>query len=435
MAIANSIEMHSNEELTKYPSMQCESVDMGKEVEETAKTGTMVAGYTVITKSMIGAGMLSMAYGCADFGIILGVMFLILAGAITWLSLRCLAVLALEFQGTSPSFYSVSEAILPKAKWVLDAALIINCFGGCTAFVQLIGKLMSQGLFDLIHWNTKEFSQESASMVIQVCVLALLAPLCMMKEISSTKIANMVGLGCIAYIFVMTFFYVPCTEMSPALLKPGSIITLFAQFPGFIFAYACQQNIFSISNEMPNVSVKKLTAISTAAVCTGFAIYLPLMLFPFMTFGYAIESSYLYNLDSNDTPVVIAFILASLSVSISYVLLLHPVRSSVMSLVFGTKQPTGNKERTIRIALTIALVAASFGLATALGKNVGITIGIAGLLGGDTMCFVMPFSLYLKRFGLNMKSPFSVAVAVSLVFSFLLYPICLTGIIYKQVNP
>ena len=379
-----------------------------------------------------------MAFGCADFGIVLGIVFLSLAAGVTWLSLRVLSMLALDYKDANPSFYSVSAAILPRAKWVLDAALVINCFGGNIAFVQIIGKLMSDGLMAMIKWDTATISLSSVSLIIQACVLVMLAPLCMMKEITSTKIANMVGLGCIAYIFVMTFFYTPCTELSTDMLKPGNIIATFSAFPTFIFAYACQQNIFSISNEMKDVSLKKLNVVATASVLTGFAVYLPLMLFPFMTFGYGIDSSYLYNLTTEEGgtpgPVIVAYIFASLSVSISYVLLLHPVRNSVMSLVFGANQPTGKKEKTIRMALVSVLMLISFGVAIALGKNLGLPINLAGLLGGNTMCFVMPFILYLTKYGFNKKSPFSVAIVCTLVFCFLLYPICLTGIIYKQVN-
>lgn len=256
----------------------------------------------------------------------------------------------------------------------------------------------------------------------------------MMKEISGTRIANMIGLGCIGYILIMTFFYTPCDEASTELLKPGSILAAFGSFPTFIFAYACQQNMFQVANELKDANLKRLNVIAYGSVLTGFLIYLPVMILPFLTFGYSIQSSYLFNLDNKQVPVVIAFIFASLSVSISYVLLLQPVRCSIMSLIYGHDQPSGKKEKTIRIALVSVLMAASFGLAVALGKNLKLPVNIAGLLGGNTMCFVMPFLLYLKKYGFNPKDKFSLAVMVTLVFCILLYPICLTGIIYDAAK-
>jgi len=395
--------------------------------------------------------MFGMAYGCRNFGLVLSIAFLVLAALITFLSLRVLAILALDFQETKPTFYSVSEALIPKFKWLLDVALIINCFGGVIAYVQTFGTLLAEGMYGIFRWDLQDMSMNKVTMIIQAGILICLAPLCMMKELSATKIANMIGLVCIMYIVVMTFFYTPCSAASTELLKPGDALAAFGSFPTFIFAYACQQNVFSVANEMKNVNMKRLNTVAMSSTLTGFLIYLPVMLLPFLTWGMNVQSNYLYNLvpsvkqadnsilrtDKPAIPVIIAFIFASLSVSISYVLLLTPVRNSVMSLVYGNNQPTGKKEKMIRIALVVFLMGASYGLAVALGKGINLPINISGLLGGNTMCFVVPFTLYFRKYGFDRKNRFSLLVAATLVFCVLLYPICMTGIItdaLKEAN-
>jgi len=382
--------------------------------------------------------MFAMAAGCANFGILLGVGFLVLAALITWLSLRVLSYLALDYKDSNPNFYSVSETLMPRLKWLVDVALIINCFGGNIAYVQTFGKLLSEGLMGVINWDVNSMSKESVALIIQAIILVILAPLCMMKEISSTRIANMIGLGCIVYIVIMTFFYTPCDAASTELLGPGSILGAMGSFPTFIFAYACQQNVFTVSNELKDANLKRLNTIAVSSTVTGFIIYLPVMLLPFLTFGTAVQSNYLYNFakegEALPIPVVIAFIFASLSVSISYVLLLQPVRASIMSLAFGGNQPTGNKERNLRVSIVAGLMLLSYGIAILLGDNLKLPINIAGLLGGNTMCFIMPFLLYLTKYGYDMKNKFTVAVVVTLAFCALLYPVCLTGIIYGAVT-
>jgi len=408
----------------------------GKTIDD-GRTGTVLSGYTVITKSMIGSGMFFMAFGCASFGLVLGVAFLALAALITWLSLKVLAVLALDYKDSKPSFYSVSSDLMPKARWVIDAALVINCFGGCICYVQTFGKLMTSGMYGIFKWNIDSWSMSNMSLVIQLGILAFLTPLCMMKEITATKIPNMIGLVCILYIVIMTLFYTPCTALSVDLLKPGDVVKSFAAFPAFIFAYACQQNVFSVANEIKDVNMKRLNTVSVCSTLTGFLIYLPIMILPYMTFGAAIKTNYLYNFADqygDKVPVIIAFICASLSVSISYVLLMQPVRCSIMSLIYGDHQPTGKKERMIRMLLVLGLVGVSFALAYVAGDAVDLPVSIAGLLGGNTMCFVMPFLLYLKKYGFDKKNKFTVLVVATLVFCILLYPICLSGIIYKEVT-
>jgi hypothetical protein len=105
-----------------------------------------------------------------------------------------------------------------------------------------------------------------------------------------------------------------------------------------------------------------------------------------------------------------------------------------MSLAFGGNQPTGNKERNLRVSIVAGLMLLSYGIAILLGDNLKLPINIAGLLGGNTMCFIMPFLLYLTKYGYDMKNKFTVAVVVTLAFCALLYPVCLTGIIYGAVT-
>jgi len=425
-----------------YPiSEETTNLDADVKVQVSEPQGTVLSGYTVITKSMIGAGMFSMAAGAKQFGLLLAIFLLGVAAAITWLSIRVLSKLALDLKETKPSFYSVSNLLVPKLNWLLDVALVINCFGGVIAYVQTFGSLLTTGLWGVIEWDQKTLSTQNTALIVQAAILLALAPLCMMKEISGTKIANMIGLGCIGYIFGMTLFYTPCTAAKAdfgALLKPSNVLGLFGSFPTFIFAYACQQNVFTVANELKDASMKKMNKIGFMSVATGALVYLPLMLLPYMTFGSAIKGTYLANLTNDDgtvdIPVMIAYVLASLSVSISYVLLLQPVRSSLMSLIFGANQPTGRKEKTYRIGLVVFLMLLSYVMAYILGDNLELPINIAGLLGGNTMCFVMPFLLYLKKYGFDKKSSFSIAVMANLVFCLILYPVCLTGIIYGAVN-
>jgi amino acid permease len=159
-----------------------------------------------------------------------------------------------------------------------------------------------------------------------------------------------------------------------------------------------------------------------------------MMIIPFLTFGKQTQSNYIYGFDANEVPVQIAYIFAALSVSISYVLQIQPVRRSVVSLIYGDNPPTGRRELFIRILIVTIVMLLTFGLATALGDDLNLPISITGLLGGNTMCFVMPFLLYLKKFGWRGKRDFmTIAVMGSLAFCVMLYPVCMSGIIYNAI--
>lgn len=295
--------------------------------------------------------------------------------------------------------------------------------------------------------------QKTIAMIVQAVMITALAPLCMMKEITSTRFANLIGLSCLLYITVCTFFYTPCDAPDKSeLMAPISALEALGSFPSYVFAFACQQNEFTVANELKNPTRKRLDIINISSTLTGLIVYLPMMLLPFLTFGRGIQTNYLYNMNARgngpEIPIIISFVFASLSVSISYVLQVQPVRRSVEALWYGSKKPTSDAvERRFRILVVTIILLASFGLAVGLGDDLSVPTNVAGLLGGNTMCFVMPFLLYLTKYGgsdsstigaiksvWRSKNPFNLCVLLTLCFCVALYPVCLTGIIYKAAT-
>ena len=387
--------------------------------------------------------MFSLSYGSANFGLVLTVVMFAVSCSLTFLSLNVLSLLALEYKALLPSkritFYSVSNVILPRFSWVLDASVIVYCGGAIISYLTNIGNLLAQGFYSIAQWDLTSFSLQYTSMVIRAILLVFLLPLCCLKQLGSTKFAVYFGLSCIFYIVVVTLFYSPCTAAKAdfvPLLNPAGVFRAFSSFPLMIFAYICQQSVFHMVNELREINKTKLNKIFVSALSVTTLVY-SLMFLPFLTFGQAVKQNFLQSLRKPDgsleAPVTAAFIFAALSLSISYVILLLPVRISIMALVFRTNQPQGSRELQLRVFIVLCIVILTFVVSAALGDNVALPIELAGLFGGNTLGFVFPFSLYLKHYGLkNDRRVFSVVVLVSLVFCCLLYPISLVGIISSR---
>ena len=404
----------------------------GEITSETTRHASILSGYSILTKSMIGSGLFVMAYGCFKFGIVMATIMLAIASLITWISLRTLSVLAIDYIHEQPSFYSISEKLIPKYKWVIDVSVILNCLGASTGYVITAGDLLSIGLYNMFQWQGASFPMSSTKKIIQATMIVSLAPLCLMKEMSGTKIANLIGLTCLLYIVITTFVYCDLHSMSTDLLYMDNFLTAIGSFPTFIFAFACQMNVFQIANELKNPTVKRMNVISLSSTLTGLIIYIPIMILPFLTFGNSIEPNYLTNLGKDKIPVQIAYILAAVSVSISYVLQVHPLRRSILSLYYGSRTPAKTEEKRNRYIVVSAILLVTFGIAVGLDK-IDVVTNFTGLLGGNTMCFLMPSILYLRRYGFK-TDPFSILVMAVGAFSIILYPLCLTGIIYDMVS-
>jgi amino acid permease len=351
-----------------------------------------------------------------------------------------LALLALESKALSPtkriSFTSMSSMILPRFSWVLDAGVLVQCGGAMVSYLSNASNLFAQGFYSIHRWDVASFSLRNTSLVIGAALLACLLPLCLMKQLGSTKLPSIFGLACIFYILIMTMFYSPCTAAKSEvaqLITPAGFFQIFASFPLMIFVYGCQPIVFHVVNELKDASKTRLNQVFVAALGFCSFIYAVCMLLPFLTFGTDVKQNYLQSLrkpdGSQEVPVILAFVFAALSLSVSYTILSLPVRISIMTFAFGNNQPRGSRELRWRIFVVICMVFVTFGVSAALGGNVALPIELSGLLGGNTLGFVFPFTLYLKHFGLKNDKPLlTVTVLAALVFCCLLYPICLIGI-------
>lgn len=418
----------------KIHNMPAEDLNADDAVEEkihdSRHHGSVFSGYTVMAKSLLGSGMLSIAFACAKSGLIIGVILLVFAAVLTWISLHVISKLCLEFPSTDITFYSITERVLPRFRWLLDVAVIIDCLGSAICFVQVMGGLLGDAFEHM--FGLGPFSKWSLDVLVQCCLVLLLYPLCLMKEITNTKIANIIGLTCLVYVTVLAMVYTDVSKFASTMLYPknGSIWAVVSAFPVMIFAFSCQQNLLSVASEMKGATIGKLSIVTVGAVGTGLLLYVPIMILPFVTFGYpGPKAQTIFDLLPQTTPVKIGMICASLAVSISFVLVIHPIRRSVMSLVYGSEFPTGSIEFRARIIIVTVIVAVSVGVAIAAGKSLDTTLAFTGLLGATTCGFTMPCVLFLVHFGFSAKSAISVTVAVMLVFCILLYPLGITAII------
>jgi amino acid permease len=398
-----------------------------EKIHDTPHHGGVFSGYTVMAKSLLGSGMLSIAFACSKSGLILGLFLLFFAAAITWVSLHVLSRLCLEFKSDNITFYSITEQVVPKARWFLDVAVIVDCVGSAIGFIQVIGNLMSDGIEHI--FGLGPFTQRTLSILVQSCVVLLLFPICYMREITDTKIVNLLGLACLLYVSLLPIIFSDVSKFDPEILSPKGPWSAITAFPVFIFAFSCQQNLLSVTSEMRNPDMRKLDIVTLSAIGTGIVFYIPVILLPLLTFGRSgVHSDTFFDLlPKGNLAVQIGMFCASLAVSISYVLVVHPIRRSIMSLMYGSDFPQGKKEVRVRGLLTVAIAIVTLGVACAAGRTLGPTVEFTALLGATTCGFVMPFFLYLKHFGFKSSSAMSVTIAALFIFCLALYPIGITA--------
>lgn len=411
----------------------------------TKPTSGYIQGYTVLAKSMMGAGLLGIAAACAKLGWVLGITFAIIIPVISTISMSLLARVALletpsptTTTTTTTTFYNISSRILGKwPSYFIETALILKTFGASIVYLQVAGDMLAMMIVSSIDSSSPPaISQLNISRMIQVGLALIFYPFCLLQSISKTFIINTIGIVCLLFITATSMIYfnvdgVVFTAGSTP-IWPSSFANVSSKIPVYLFAYCCHQNVFPIVDDIGKkfAQIRKLNWVFILSSITGFILYTPVMVLPFITYGTNIQDNFLRNLPSEDTVTKIAYVAASLSVSISFPLQVVPLRNAIIGLIgdrFGD-----NKNRTkLRIWIATIVVVAALGIAVS-GAPLGVVMSITGLIGGNTVVFLTPSWLYWKSATTTKhdKNKFLYNVSWAIfVFAIILYPLCLVGII------
>lgn len=417
------------------------SVTKAVSIDREKRPDSILPGFSVLAKSMIGSGMLCLAATCKEFGWTLGLTSAFIAALLTVFSLNLLSSVAMPFYGGTPlSFLKICTSLSPRFRPVVDIAIAAKCLGAAVAYLIFTGDMISKLTETILisHYPGTADPMKSAlgldvtnlNRIVQACVVFCLAPFCYCKAITSTKISNLFGLACMLYITVLAVakadFNMENTDM-----WPRDIFAMLEKLPMFIFAFTCHQNLFGVIDDLSTPTVRTMTVISASSTITGLLLFLVVMVFPYGTYGRSVNDNFMRSMlseNTDDMAVIVGCVLASMSVSISYPLQALPMRRSLVALIYRNQTLSPSKEVAVRYALSTLIVLTTLGLGLVYPTGLGPVMALTGLIGGNLICFVMPSWLFIQAVRQNVvsASPVKYSLAVALfIFSLLLYPVCL----------
>ncbi|KAF4658942.1 hypothetical protein FOL47_007775 [Perkinsus chesapeaki] len=398
-------------------------------------TGTVLSEWSVIANTMIGTGVLGLASAFAATGWILGFVLMTFSAVMAVFALHLMNCLSMKSKDRQVSWYTVSEAYCPWVKLVVDIVVIVKCAGVAVSYLQVAGDMMSMLL---VFWSGTDFSQSTVRALVIVAAALAMAPTCMAKNLKSTTFANVLALVTITYCVILGCIYsdVDAGDDSVGIPAQSSFTNVLAKLPVFIFAFTCHENMFPCATDMKDRTQKKLDIVAVSAELTGFIIFLPAVIFPYLTFGFHVEPNYLQNIDfQNNIPVQIGYVALSIGVLCSYALQVVPIVRSAMVLVTRGKTIRGRRKANI-VFYTVAALCQLVPMAVAIAvHSLGVTFSFVGIVGSNTIAYIMPSFLYLmmiKKTGSKKGVTFYLALALCIV-ALCLLPLCIGSLIQQII--
>lgn len=413
------------------------------------RTSGIFRGWTVLTNTIFGVGVLALSSAEAKVGVVLGPFFLMAAAAGAKFSLHLLSCVALQYalrqtDADSPSkctrvlqemhqprpvtFYAVCAESIPWLKYFVDAAIAIKCFGVSISFLIVAAKMIPTAYPGL----QTGLPVSVRTLTILFATFVVLPPICYRKRLVTAWITNSISLVFFAYIIVLVLVQTGTQLTTVGINRdihmwPPDGIGVLKAIPVFVFAFTCHQNLFPVANELVDPSVKRLDVVTSSAIGTAAIAYLPIMVFGYLAYGSLVHNPVLENLPVGSSAVRVAQTCLFFSAVFCYPNQLHPCRRSIMVLLeaYHGEALSYGGEKVFRRVVTTILLLGSAGIAL-LVDNLSIVFQLIGGVASNTICYLVPTLLYLLLFPRSFKW---YAAAFQLGVGCLILPCSLAGVI------
>lgn len=380
----------------------------------TTNKASWTSCYINLTSTVVGAGVLGLPHAYSSTGFILGTFLLIMCALSSWFSLHLLSRCAKGCGTPIASFYGVAQQVLPSYSCFIDVAVILKCFGVATSYLIVCGDLMPAAVDQMNttgNINMGIFADRTTWVTIAFFIVA---PLSCLPRLDSLKFTSLVSLVCIiALVVVIVLFAVPsfssldpcastdqtdlqCHGQRAWVVLDGSSIRSLSIF---VFAYTCQQNLFTLVNELKNPTQERIDSVISASIGTACGVFLVAGLCGYITYGDLVTSDLLKSYP--ELPITtFARICVSAIVVFHYPVQANPARRSLLTLLqhMDGREPSPKMYKARYVISTAMFLLASFFIAVSV-SDLGVVLALVGASGSTLISYIIPGMFYYKMFG------------------------------------
>lgn len=398
-----------------------------------------------IANTILGAGMLGLPAALSKWGVVFGMIGLVVAAACAALGLILLSECA-DIVGRPAGFYDVAEKAQHRLGLAIDIAVAIKCFGVAVSYIIVVGDSIplavgaGHGVVSDRHFWV-------------IAAVATAAPVCYLRKMDSLRFTSIFALMCVAFVIVViVLFATPALDACTGahidanasnvggdslcggkvdVLPTQGVIAFLTKLSTFVFSYTCHQNIFATTNELYKPTKTRINGFIISAISCCTVIYTVIVLCGYFTYGDAVTSDVLETYPDKMV-VTVARIAISVCVVFSFPMQLHPARACIISIInscatsccagtteadpeVGTKQAPPSKgahpericevgptfggrvspDESMHFIITTVFIALAFVIAMSV-TDLGIVLSVVGATGSTIVSYILPGMCYWR---------------------------------------
>ncbi|KJE97855.1 hypothetical protein CAOG_07937 [Capsaspora owczarzaki ATCC 30864] len=352
---------------------------------------------------IVGAGILGLPFAFRHAGLGVGLFLLLLVSFVTIYSFALLLWSAR--MGNAFTYETLAlRSMGPHAATAVKVIIIIDSFGPLSAYMVIVTDAIRD--FALSVADGSDSVMTNRAFLGFLCLVCFILPLCLLKNMRYLELTSLLSLLPLVYLIILQLVYFAENGIGGDLSFGGTIAGFFQSLPIFIFAFSSQQALFPIYNELKHPIApddlqhrdslaRKVVTFSVAAAASA---YVFSGLFGYLQYPQTAEGNILLNYPDS-TATTILLLSTSISIILSYPVIVFPCRYSVDRLLFPNSQQSYR-----RFAIeTVCIVSVGYLVAIAV-PELATVIGLFGGLTSTTIAYVLPPLFYIRIAPLNIRA-------------------------------
>lgn len=170
-------------------------------VEKSGEAGVLTS-IVNLSAAILGAGMISLAYGFSKSGFTGGLIMLILSGLASAFTMQLLAVVSHKIAPGRATFYLIAQQTITRGMWIFEAIIIINTLGLATSYLVVFGETMP---YVFGSRPNQDFGTNSRLWV--TIALILVTPISFAPTFDMLRFTSGGGMACTFYLAAIVWYY------------------------------------------------------------------------------------------------------------------------------------------------------------------------------------------------------------------------------------
>uniref|UniRef100_A0A8C5DV69 Sodium-coupled neutral amino acid transporter 3-like n=1 Tax=Gouania willdenowi TaxID=441366 RepID=A0A8C5DV69_GOUWI len=390
-----------------------------KETHFTDFEGKTSFGMSVfnLSNAIMGSGILGLAFGMSNTGIILFIILLVIIAGLSAYSIHLLLKSA-GVVGIRAYEQLGNRAFGPPGKLLAGCIITVHNIGAMSSYLFIVKSelpLVIQA-FLMKYENTGEWFLNGNYLIIIVSA-AIILPLALMKQLGYLGYTSGFSLSCMVFFLISVIYkkfniecpledeHINMTGLSYHLpvnvtedICEAKMFTVNSQtaytIPILAFAFVCHPEVLPIYTELRDATKKRMQKVANISILAMFVMYLLTATFGYLTFYGAVESELLHTysrVDPLDNLVLCVRLAVLVAVTLTVPVVLFPIRRAVLQILFPEKP--FHWARHICIAFCLIFVV---NLLVIFVPSIRDIFGLIGATSAPSLIFILPAIFYIR---------------------------------------